>query len=117
MIEYFSGDTNNDKWVIDIYEGKNSGCFVEAGALSGADGSCTCTLEKYFGWTGILVEPGKSFAGLKKNREKSICENVCLSDRNGKVLFVDSNVAGYSGVKEYLIAEEKKKLKKHRKDI
>jgi hypothetical protein len=59
-----------------------------------------------------LVEPGKPFAGLKKNRKKSICVNVCLSDKNGRVLFVDSSDPGYSGIKECLIIEEKKKLER-----
>jgi hypothetical protein len=57
MIKYFGGDTNNDKWAIDIFNGKKQGFFVEAGALNGINGSSTYALERYFGWTGILVEP------------------------------------------------------------
>jgi len=40
------------------------------------------------------------------NRPNSICANVCLSDKNGQVLFADSHVSGYSGIKEKLVHEE-----------
>ncbi len=108
MIEYFNHPTHNDKWIVDLYKGKRGGYFVEAGALNGIAGSCTYTLEKFFNWTGLLVEPGLPFKSLKKNRPGSICENVCITDKNGRVLFVDSNNSGYSGIKEKLIQEDLK---------
>ena len=83
MIEYYNHLTNNDKWIVDIYKGKRNGYFVEAGALDGISGSCTYTLEKYFDWKGILVEPGIPFKNLIKNRRKSVCENLCIFNKNG----------------------------------
>jgi hypothetical protein len=108
MIEYFNHPTHNDKWIVDLYKGKKGGYFVEAGAMGGIAGSCTYTLEKFFHWTGLLVEPGLPFKNLAKNRPGSICENVCITDKNGRVLFVDSNISGYSGIKEKLIQEDLK---------
>jgi hypothetical protein len=106
MIEYHNQLTNNDRWVADLFRQKRGGYYVEAGALNGIDGSCTCTLEKSFGWTGLLVEPGKPFGALGKNRPGSICENACISDKNGIVLFVEAGNSGYSGIKENLIQQD-----------
>ncbi len=105
-IEYYNGPTNNDQWIVKVFRGGKTGFFVEAGALDGIHGSCTYTLERFFGWRGILIEPGESFPALKENRPKSICVNVCLSDKKGPVLFADSSRSGYSGIKEKLIREE-----------
>jgi hypothetical protein len=106
VIKSYNQLTHNDLWIIDLYKKKRDGYYVEAGALDGIGGSCTYTLEKFFGWTGLLVEPGTPFDALVKNRPGSICENVCITDNNGRVLFVDSNISGYSGIKEKLIHED-----------
>jgi hypothetical protein len=108
MMEYYNEPTNNDRWIIDIYKGKKGGYFVEAGALDGISGSCTYALERYLDWTGLLVEPGIYFERLVKNRPRSICANVCISDRTGPVIFIDSHDVGYSGIKNKLIQMEKK---------
>jgi FkbM family methyltransferase len=48
---------------------KRNGYFVEFGATDGKVLSNTYSLEKQFGWTGILAEPGKYWhAGLRTNR-------------------------------------------------
>ncbi len=105
-IRFFNSPTHNDRWVVDLYHGKKSGYFVEAGALDGISGSCTYTLELYYQWTGILVEPGAPFGALAKNRPGSICENLCLADHNGPVRFVQASQAGYSGIKEKLLQKD-----------
>jgi FkbM family methyltransferase len=105
-IQYYNQPSNNDQWAVNIYHRKKNGYFVEAGALDGINGSCTYTLEKDFGWKGILVEPGNSYSAMVKNRPNSICTNVCLSAQNGRVMFADSMAVGYSGIREKLIHEE-----------
>ena len=112
MVKYFNTPTNNDKWIIDLYKGKKGGFFFEAGALDGISGSCTYTLEKYFSWGGLLVEPGEHFEKLKKNRPNSICEKLCISDKNGRELFVYSKNSGFSGIKGKLIQMEKRHEKR-----
>jgi hypothetical protein len=107
QVEYFNPLTNNDRWVVDLFEGTRYGFFVEAGALDGLTGSCTLTLERHFGWKGILVEPGLAFPALVVNRPGCICENVCLAGSSGIVLFVDASDSGYSGIKEKLILDER----------
>lgn len=106
-VQYFNYPTNNDRWTVDLFGGTRGGFFVEAGALDGLAGSCTLTLEKYFGWKGILVEPGLAYAALVLNRPGCVCENVCLAGSSGTVTFVDASDSGYSGIKEKLVLEER----------
>jgi hypothetical protein len=115
MIRFFNRDTNNDRWIVDLYKQKRGGFFVEAGALDGIHDSSTYTLEINFDWSGILVEPGIPFNALKHNRPKSICKNLCLAGEKGSVLFCDSNESGYSGIKKTLIRYDQVHLERYGK--
>lgn len=88
FLKYYNDETNNDRWVVDILKGKKNGFFIEAGAADGKKNSCTYTLERYFGWKGILVEPGYGFKRLKKNRPKSIIINKILSSKKSEQDFI-----------------------------
>jgi len=49
---------------------KRDGYFVEFGATDGVDLSNSYLLEKSFGWSGILAEPGRAWhAALRANRD------------------------------------------------
>lgn len=105
-IEYFN-ETLNDRWIIEqVFPGKRNGYFVEVGAANGKAASSCYLLETLFDWGGICVEPNDHFfAALPGNRPNSICENVCVSGRPGKVNFIQSadlNHSYYSGIKENL---------------
>ena len=80
-------EVNNDLWVLETLKRKKNGFFIEAGAYDGIASSNTLILEKYFNWTGVLVEPGPSFVKLKKNRPNSVCINKLLSNKNAKGIF------------------------------
>ena len=56
---YSHPSTRNDEWVINnaLPMGLKGGYYVEAGAFDGLTHSNTLTLERYFGWTGLLIEP------------------------------------------------------------
>ena len=59
--------------------GSEKGFFVEAGANDGVDQSNTLYYEKFYGWTGLLVEPIPELAAqCRKNRPRSIVENCGL---------------------------------------
>ena len=88
LIIYYNHLTNNDKWIIKFLKGKRKGFFIEAGAFDGITNSCTYTLEKYYGWTGILIEPSIIFNQLNKNRSKSKCVNALLGKENLKETFM-----------------------------
>jgi len=55
------------------------GLFVEAGANDGRSQSNTWYFEKYYGWTGILIEPIPVLADqCRRNRPGSLVENCAL---------------------------------------
>lgn len=70
MIVYHSQPaTQQDRWVIEDSHGLRDGFFVEIGAFDGVQHSNTLTLERYFGWKGLLVEADPClFEQVVKNR-------------------------------------------------
>ena len=58
--------------------------FIEAGATDGIQWSNTRTLETECGWSGILVEPCRSFENaLRKNRNSQV-DTRCLAQLGGR---------------------------------
>jgi len=105
-------ETNNDKWVLSLLKNKKDGYFIEAGAWDGVIASSSYVLEKYYGWKGLLIEPGPAFLDLKKNRPKSICINKILLDKKSFEKFiVFRNLYGYNCTKENYILNQEKILK------
>lgn len=108
-MEYKNHVTNNDRWIVeDIFPNEQGKYFIEAGACNGIEESSCYVLEKYLQWTGICVEPNEDyFQELVKNRPQSICENVCLSHSNEKVIYIEGEVSQVhpmlGGIKSNLI--------------
>jgi len=46
-----------EDWVIDFFDGKRNGYFLDVGALDGIQSSNTYILEKKLEWDGLCVEP------------------------------------------------------------
>jgi len=89
IVNFYSKE-GQDKWVVDMLDGKQSGLFIDLGATNGISNNNTYALEKYFGWSGVCVEPNplpRSFQSLVKNR-KCKCLNACVYSKNGEVDFV-----------------------------
>ena len=88
-IEYKS-QYGQDKWIIEeIFPNKTGGYFVELAAGDGVFLSNTYTLEKYFNWNGICIEPNSySFDVLQKNR-KCICDNNVIMEDDFEIDFVE----------------------------
>lgn len=86
----FRSREGHERWVLEKLKNKKNGYFIDIGAHDGYNNSNTWTLEKYYEWQGICVEPNPSYRGyptLLKNRN-CICENLCISDKNEMVPFV-----------------------------
>ena len=73
ICEASKSQLGQDLFVLGIFGPNHIGFFVEFGATNGVDLSNTWILEKKFGWTGILAEPGKKWhSDLRKNRNSFI---------------------------------------------
>jgi len=92
-MEYKNNETNNDRWIVEhIFPDEHGKYFVEVGACNGINSSSCYVLEKHFQWTGICIEPNNNYyQKLEYNRPKSICENLCLSDINGIVTYMEGD--------------------------
>tara|TARA_R110001606_G_C15339263_1_gene646375 strand:+ start:109 stop:732 length:624 start_codon:yes stop_codon:yes gene_type:complete len=70
--------------------------FFEAGAVNGFHMSQTATLEKKYGWTGLLIEGhSELFSDLENSERKAICRNYILG--NGEEKIFEEKSSGYIG--------------------
>ena len=73
-----------DKKVLEFYEHKTNGYFVEVGASNGIDLSNTYLLESKYGWKGICCEPIPfKFEELVRNRPTSVCVKEAVYFESG----------------------------------
>lgn len=87
-IIYYS-QINQDKLVIQWTKEKREGYFVELGAYDGIKISNTLTLETFYDWKGICIEPSPTiFQELVKNRSSSKCKcyNNLVYDTSGEIV-------------------------------
>jgi FkbM family methyltransferase len=96
---------DQDIWVLDTTNHLKNGYFVEMGSLDGILQSNTYILEKFYNWTGILVEPDiKHHHNLQSNRPNSNIEFNCVWSKTGEIKkFYQSDVVtdGRSTVEEF----------------
>lgn len=78
------------------------GYFVEFGATNGIDLSNTYLLERDFGWSGVLAEPGKNWhQEISKNRLGPI-DHRAVAGESGEVRnFVEASEGEYSTFEEF----------------
>ena len=90
FIEYMhlsNSQRRQDLFVASELQFKFGGYFVEFGATDGNKFSNTLLLEKEFGWSGILVEPGRCWKdALVENRPQSQIDFSCVWRESGKSL-------------------------------
>ncbi|XP_059488980.1 uncharacterized protein LOC132204476 isoform X2 [Neocloeon triangulifer] len=66
--------------VIQMLKNRTNGFFVECGALDGEVASNTLTLERFFNWTGLLVEASpKELKLLNSKNRKAWVAPTCMS--------------------------------------
>lgn len=94
--------------IVQMYLGwKTNGYFVEFGATDGNDISNTYTLEKEFGWNGILAEPAKHWHPLlTKNRSCNIDFNCVWRSSGEQISFHESHARpDGSAIQQYITPE------------
>lgn len=93
MKEYYS-QAGQDKWVIEFFEGKQEGFFLDIGAFDGVDISNTYILEKKYKWDGVCIDADPTnFESLKQNRN---CRSIhtAISRENKMVNFRPGGAGG-----------------------
>jgi len=86
-----------DLFVLFTLKNKKNGFFLEVGAGDGINLSNTYLLEKYYNWTGILIEPSKTFYNKCINTRKCTVKNNLLLDREAsKLKFYEKKVGEFS---------------------
>jgi len=90
---------NQDINVINYYNKKQGGFFIEIGSDDGVQFSNTHLLEKQYGWKGICVEPNSdSFSKLIQNRNCK-CYNLAVYNKSNEILkFAVKNFSMCSGL-------------------
>ena len=92
-----------DLFALVATEFKRGGYFVEFGATDGCSLSNTYLLEKEFGWSGIVAEPGRMWhQELQANRSASI-STACVWDKSGsKIEFSEVTIPELSTANQYI---------------
>ena len=91
-----------DVFALSIVGPNKSGYFVEFGATNGKSLSNTFLLEKHFGWTGILCEPGRAWLPqLQKNRSAKIDVRCVYSDSDLMLSFLETEIGELSTIEGF----------------
>ena len=102
--KYMSQSQNNqDLKVLEFFNNKEKGYFLEIGANDGKTLSNTYLLEKSYKWTGICSEPESyTFEKLKKCRH-CICDSRgVFNETKQSVLFEVANDTLYCGISKFM---------------
>ena len=86
----YRGQALQDKWVVEYFNEKREGYFLDIGAMDGITASNTYILETKYRWKGLCVEPYYlHLTGCKMCRRVPIIEKALYSS-NGHLSF-DTN--------------------------
>jgi FkbM family methyltransferase len=107
--QFSKSQLQQDLNVINYYNHKRRGYFVEIGASDGIKLSNTYLLETQFNWKGICVEPILStYSQLKINRPNSICIDKAVYNRSDMLVdfFISKDDELYSGIADHLTSHK-----------
>jgi FkbM family methyltransferase len=100
-----------DLEVLNYYNHKTNGFFIEIGASDGIELSNTYLLETKYNWKGICVEPiPYRFNSLCNNRPNSFCCNNAVYNRSDLDVIFDiaNNGDGLSGISDNIDCHKEK---------
>ena len=105
IIDYFenyNSQLGQDLFVLNYYDFKKNGYFIEFGATNGKSLSNSYVLEKNFGWEGILSEPAKKWHDeLFINRQCNISKKCVWRTSGESIKFSEVNEGELSTISEY----------------
>ena len=111
---------NQDLQVLDFYEEKRGGFFIEIGASDGIEISNTYLLETQYEWKGICVEPiPYRYEKLVVNRPNSKCSDKAVIGVSGLKLSFDiaKDGDGMSGISSYIIDKHRQQIDANKETI
>jgi FkbM family methyltransferase len=74
------------------------GVFVEAGANDGVQQSNTYYLERFGGWTGLLIEPVPNLAARARKRRQAVVVNAALVSSSHKGITIEMRASGLTSM-------------------
>ena len=89
----YHSQAGQDKFILNVLKKKRNGTFLELGAHDPININNTYTLEKDFGWKGIMVEYDEKYLdGYKQHRENSVHVISDATKIDYKKLFEDNEM-------------------------
>jgi FkbM family methyltransferase len=92
----YKGQKRHDRWVIhEVLPWKRRGFFLDLAAADGLTHSNTHVLEKWFGWSGICIEPNPRFFAELKRRRRCMLDDSVISHQRERLRFrIDNGQLG-----------------------
>jgi len=92
--------SGQDYFILNYFNFKTGGFFVELGCDDGVRKSNTYTLEKNYMWNGICIDASEEMYKKSKISRKCKVVNECINIGNEKITYLDVN-GGASGIIGY----------------
>jgi FkbM family methyltransferase len=116
----FYSQNDEDKILLNIFDKKQNGKYIELGALDGQLHSNTLFFEKEYNWSGILIEPNPiEFKKLSLNRSNlNYLFNELISNTEEELdFYIDIDLPAVSGVKIDIPEKHKNVWFKHNETL
>jgi FkbM family methyltransferase len=82
----FYSQKGQDQWVMSTLGYKRDGYFVDLAASDGINLSNTYTMERSYGWNGLLIEPNPDFYNKCKQNRCSVVIDAVVDDTIGRLV-------------------------------
>lgn len=108
---HYTSHTGQDRWVAEVLRGKRGGYFLDFGGFDGLMTSNTFYLERFLGWTGIMVEPNPQPYASACAVRSCITVNCALWSESRQSLEF-ANAHGLSAIMQFVDGDSNAALRK-----
>lgn len=108
---HYTSHTGQDRWVAEVLKGKRGGYFLDFGGFDGLMTSNTFYLERFMGWTGIMVEPNPQPYASACAVRSCITVNCALWGESRQSLEF-ANAHGLSAIMQFVDGDSNAALRK-----